>query len=508
MKKAIQFLIPVAALLAMVAFAACDSGDDAPTNLCVDVECADDETCNPTTGECIAIIGDLCADIVCDVEGETCDPTDGVCKADVDPCEDVECGDCEECNAGTCETTCVDDEECIEGACVAPVVCDPACGPCETCNEEDMCDSDCGDDDVCFNEECCTPMCDDLECGGDGCGGDCGTCDADTEFCNDGTCELKPTVTCQDDMAVYCDATIVNELVIATAPDANTGDPGCCCDYNEDGTIDNAVAGLIANVGSMADLSLEDLNLMVAEELGKGTIIVLFEMIGLTNMDATDYFDMNFFLGADADDDATNNFDGDAEFMVMAESLDENLDPLIKFEGASLDEDGVLNAPGADGDFGQFIIPIDVPDYGVSLQLTIDGVRLQAELAQTDDMYEMANGTLCGYVTAAQIFGALNSFIEGNCDCLNIDGDAIIDNGDGTYTCGTPTATPTCDPDDPDTGEMQEICNYVTQYCTTSLTLIPMFLDVDVDGDGDGDGISLGATFGATSAVIVEDTVE
>ena len=227
-------------------------------------------------------------------------------------------------------------------------------------------------------------------------------------------------------------------------------------------------------------------------------------------MDATPYFNMNFFLGEDTNDDATDNFSGEAEFTVMAESLDEDGAPLIQFEGASLGDDGVLTAPGDDGAFGQFIIPVDVPDYNISLQLTVDGVRLEADLAQTDGMYEMANGKLCGYITAEQIFGALNQFEAGNCDCLNIDGDLVIINGDGTFTCNTPTETPTCDPDDEETGDMQEICNYLTQYCSTALTLIPMFLDVDTDGDpSTGEGISLGATFGATSATIVEgDAVE
>jgi hypothetical protein len=60
------------------------------------------------------------------------------------------------------------------------------------------------------------------------------------------------------------------------------------------------------------------------------------------------------------------------------------------------------------------------------------------------------------------------------------------------------------DPDDPETGSIQEICGTIAQYCSTAVLLLPSFLDVDTDGDETGDAISLGATFGATSAVLVD----
>ena len=38
----------------------------------------------------------------------------------------------------------------------------------------------------------CTPMCDELECGDDGCGGECGTCAGDLESCVEGICICQP----------------------------------------------------------------------------------------------------------------------------------------------------------------------------------------------------------------------------------------------------------------------------------------------------------------------------
>ena len=50
----------------------------------------------------------------------------------------------------------------------------------------------CDDDQTCNNGRCvssggCTPDCTNLDCGDDGCGGTCGTCD-DDETCNNGRC--------------------------------------------------------------------------------------------------------------------------------------------------------------------------------------------------------------------------------------------------------------------------------------------------------------------------------
>ena len=90
-----------------------------------------------------------------------------------------------------------------------------------------------------------------------------------------------------------------------------------------------------------------------------------------------------------------------------------------------------------------------------------------------------------------------------NCDCLNLDGELVLENGDGTFTCTTPSAAPTCDPNDVGRGEIEEICNYATQYCNTALELLPMFMDVDTDGDpSTGEAISLGAYFHAAPARI------
>ena len=74
----------------------------------------------------------------------------------------------------------------------------PECGD-NICNGDESCDTcadcACEEMEVCYESMCCNPMCENIDCGDDGCGGVCGTCNAGFD-CEDGTC------TCQPDCAV------------------------------------------------------------------------------------------------------------------------------------------------------------------------------------------------------------------------------------------------------------------------------------------------------------------
>jgi len=492
--KLFRFLVSMGALLALVAFLpACDSGggeenppadtggggnedttggeDGGGTPECP-AECGACEECSADTNfECVT---------TCET-GQTCNEATNTCEGggDCDPA----CGDCETCTDGACVSDCTADQICEDDACVPkPCECDPACGDCETC--------------VVTGDTCaCESLCD---------AGDCETCVAgvctgcpDGQFCNAAdTCEDNPVLECLNpNTAGYCDASIVDELAIAPAP--GEGVTGCCCDFTGDGVFDNQISALVAQLGPMLQMSLDDLNATVAESLAGGDFIILFEYFGLA-ADAADtaYFDVNFFLGADEDDpaDPTDNFSGTETFLIVPDSLKPDGTPLITFAGASV-AGGVIEAGPS-----QFIVPISIEDPPLNLVLTVDEASMNADITNGANGYELGNGTLCGYITIEQIFNALNDFMGGSCGCLGYTGEAIYMNADEEWECATFVST--CNPDDPETGSIQEICGQIGQYCGMAAGLLPQFLDVDVDGDGAGDAISLGATFGATSAVL------
>ncbi len=179
-----------------------------PGSRCGDGECLADETCEGCPADCCE---DPCA--ACP-ETATCE--DGVCVMACTPdCTGRNCGD-DGCGAVCGE--CAVDEVCEAGRCAAaPPVCgDHVCEDDENCRD---CEADCGVccgnglcqaelDETCVtcavdcvcapNQRCrvdhnrcvvvCEPQCAGLECGEDGCGGSCGTCEAPV-VCDDGHCD-------------------------------------------------------------------------------------------------------------------------------------------------------------------------------------------------------------------------------------------------------------------------------------------------------------------------------
>jgi len=522
----LRLVAPLGALLALLAFLpACEgdgggsdpgtdtiTGDDTQQQQCP-AECGPCEECNEGTGfacQTTCETGEVCAEGACVPDTTTCDPA----------CDATQCQACNE-TTDTCESTCTAGQVCDNGTCKTETTeCTPACGVCDecvdgacqakecpagqTCNattgvceaEVVDCDPACGACQECV-EGACVDQCDAGEC--ETCvGGECVGCAAG-EFCNAAdTCEEIPDeITCVAPNADgYCDASVVDALAIAQAPNATAGVEGCCCDFTGDDVIDNQLGGLVETLGGMAGFDLVTLNETVAESLAGGSFIILFEHVGLAAEAAdTPYYDVNFYLGADVDDpeDPTDNFSGTEEFTIMPESLTTEGDPLITFAGASV-MGGKMHAGPS-----QFVVPIEIPDPPLDLTLTVDSAIVNADIAW-DNGYKLSNGELCGYVTIDQIFAALNDFAVTSCDCLNLEGDLIEGIGTGAYSCGG--SDPACIPDDPETGDMQEICGTIANYCDTAVVLLPSFLDVDADEDGTGDAISLGATFGATSAVL------
>ena len=200
--------------------------------------CAENETCDSATGECVGTEcsnpGD-CGECAGDTMGWTCDR--GVCipRNDARPCNDNDLCTDDVCivDERRCEhpaKTCAENETCdsATGECVGTECNDPGdCGECagdtmgwtcdrgvciprndaRPCNDNDLCT-----DDVCIVDErrcdhpaksCpdgeeCNPnsgncericSCNGRECGDDGCGSSCGECTAD-QICNpEGYCE-------------------------------------------------------------------------------------------------------------------------------------------------------------------------------------------------------------------------------------------------------------------------------------------------------------------------------
>jgi hypothetical protein len=209
------------------------------TGQCVD-DCGGCLVCNTGTGSCDADCrtGQGCCDA-----GETCNQDTGACEV-VDPCAGITCADCEVCQGGQCLDDCgacsrcnIDTGVCVQdcfqdaaACCDAGQVCDEEtglclsveceadtdCGPCETCNGG-SCESQCVGGDVCNEDtgECEAPP---AACGDDT---DCDPCQSCTNGACAATCSECESCDTSTDAAGVC----VHDCRIAGA--------ACACDDGE-----------------------------------------------------------------------------------------------------------------------------------------------------------------------------------------------------------------------------------------------------------------------------------
>jgi len=158
--------------------------------------CAANEVCEDGLCVCVpACAGKDCGDDGCGGECGAC-PAGQQCVAGacacVPDCADRECGDN---GCGSSCGACREGSACAAGSCVLLADCgDTHCSPeklenCTTCPA----DCACGCGESCLDEGCVFTACEGRSCGDDGCGGECGVCEAGLE-CLDGLCACQVEV--------------------------------------------------------------------------------------------------------------------------------------------------------------------------------------------------------------------------------------------------------------------------------------------------------------------------
>lgn len=508
-------------------------------------DCEDDEVCS--NGECLPWgDGPACdANLCLELDGDTCVSTctgaeqchDGVCEepplCDCEPCEDCDTTDIW---APVCAGRCTGDEQCHDGTCEVPPACD--CGACEDCDTTDVwapvCTSRCEGEEQCHvtaaGEVCdvppacdcdpceacdqtdvwapvCVGLCDPLACETcgedgvtcvsacdaaacevcDGAGGCASSCDAETEYCRAGDCLEKPVLDC-DDVDGFCDGSIIDELVLQPAP--GPGEPGCCCDIDEDGVIDNGMATLIEVAEPFLGYDRDYFNEGIAGQIEAGSILIVIEFLGLDDLVTDDYVTFNAYIASDADEDPANNLTGSGEFWVQAASLDANGDPIMSFEAATIEAGHLSGGPAT------FLMPLDLVGVGEALLMAVEGATISADIAENGVGYGLSAGQVCGWVHRDTVVASVNEFVATSCTCLTLADDFITYDG-GAFSCGRVTGN-TCGFD-----VIGQTCDQLATNCPALALVVPAVLDLDLTDDGKGDAISLGVTMGAAGAAIV-----
>ncbi|NOX59971.1 MAG: hypothetical protein GXP29_14090, partial [Planctomycetes bacterium] len=261
----------------------CDDSDACTTDTCtvVDgaavcantaVDCAG-QVCNPADGECVDCFDDAgCADADFCNGDETC--VDSACVAGTDPCADGEsCDD----DTDECVASCSDDASCDDGlfctgteTCDSNGLCASSGDPCdaganETCNDDtDTCDlpavdcnsnGDCEANEECLNNVCVAIVVPDCNSNGD-CPDDGLFCNG-TESCNTNSlsCESSgdpclPEETCNEDTDACDNNNPATSTVLTNLIDLLMTGPG---DDTITGTRDGTADGDTISIGDDID---------------------------------------------------------------------------------------------------------------------------------------------------------------------------------------------------------------------------------------------------------------
>lgn len=238
--------------------------------------------------------GDGCS-AACELEIECgngrLDPTEG--------CDDGNTTDGDGCNAD-----CMREAYCGDGTVDEGEVCDDGNN-----RSGDGCRSDCESEEGCGNgvvDAVLGERCDDgNEEDGDGCSASC-----QVEMCGDGT-EMAPEE-CDDENVLSFDgcgpdcrdehSLILSEFAI--------GDDSFGCDFSGDGEPDNRFAAALGPLVGLAN------DMFIGDAIADGQLLFLLHALALDDaaMANDPSFSLAWFLGEDADDDATNNLGGMGRF--------------------------------------------------------------------------------------------------------------------------------------------------------------------------------------------------
>lgn len=308
--------------------------------------------------------------------------------------------------------------------------------------------------------EVCVPNCQDKECGDDGCGGSCGTCQYGT--CNaQGKCECTPDCTgkecgpdgcggtcgkCTDPSKPICnEQTGLCEPCTPNCEGKECGDDGCggscgeCTDPNKPVCSKEGQCipkcnlpdtwGGIGVVTTLAipeaqvaqqicpdfsgdgkgDCALSQFanmaNPEIQKAIAKGDMGILFEFEGVVDYSNTAAFDLNGLVGVPEAQGSTN-------FLVDPMSYDpDTCEPLIAFHEASITT-GALSA-------GPSVFILDLLALGVQevpLVLTISDTRITGDvISGGPDGVELKAGVLAGVITKQLVEEAL-AIAEQQCE--------------------------------------------------------------------------------------------
>ena len=274
----------------------------------------------------------------------------------------------------------------------------------------------------------------------------------------------------------------------------------CCYDMGGvDNEIDNKLGGLLNALEGLIDF---DANVMIADQIAAGAIVILFEFREFDDGASNDpSIIMPFFYGSiDGCTDYNCSVQSDAAagngtFTVSESSFlfDPNGctgTPLIRFDYAYVDNNHLVAGPS--------VFELSLPILDFLLDVEIHNARVEAVLSYSSRGITMTDGKLGGAIPVESIIGGFNQYASSECSCLEVtNGRDLV-----TYEITRNGLVAECSHVTNHCGMENDICDMFGSMCGLLITLIADQADIDIDGDGVYESLSVGITFEGVSAQV------
>lgn len=296
-------------------------------------------------------------------------------------------------------------------------------------------------------------------------------------------------------------------LASVSGTDGADGKPvdHCCFDQTGDGVVDNKLGEVVALIQGLPQIT-NTVNAVIAENIGDGTLTLLFEVAQLDSFAADNDATIYGFYGTDTDTDHANNVAGTGSFTANLSSFTPGTaTPRIAFPGVIVTNGHFVAGPS--------VFHLDIPlAGGLELVADVQRAKLEGTMAAGPAGGVAIDGTtanpeggtfgakLGGIIAQDDLFGAFNDFVSARCGCLSVPGGGpvLINNAaNESWSCASSIDKSACSESDP----AQKQCRTLADVCGIALALVAP--DVDTDSSGKPDAFSLGFWVKATGATIV-----
>lgn len=326
---------------------------------------------------------------------------------------------------------------------------------------------------------------------------------ADGYECNTDTnqCVALPTGCDQtgDDRPERCD---VAPADVEFGPASYTttfkiADEDCC--FNLDGNEDDEVTNQLGFLLGFLEGTFDDPNESIQDTIEEGSLVLLFEHDGLTDLESGEPYNLNVWLGEPVDSP-----DPTVGFYVDPLSIDQGSFPQASLPNAKI-ENGVLTA--GPGTVNVSIALPGILDVPLDLQISMAQIEAKVDMDQSsvedgvfiaDENEALQGGKLGGVIRLTEVVNAVNGFAD-TCGCIDFEDDFLVydeDLPEDGVACTTIKEN-NCDKDE------EAVCHGLPQACTAIGTIGKMITDVDTNGDGSYDSTSVGITFDTVGTEIL-----